>query len=169
MWCPCPFSVKSDTVMLPLPRSPSALLLSHTPQKTLVGGPAHTFKHGLVSVDIRRGKILLDTTIVVSRSNKSASVSVGWLNHICYQYHVAQIQLSLATAQFSICLEAQIQFSSLLCYHPKQSLFLGIVIQVSIFILTIHIFLFYSLFDNILALHGLRVVGNYTLHLSPLV
>lgn len=51
--------------------------------------PSLTFEHGLVSVDIRRGEILLETTIVVSRSNKSASVSVGWLNHICYQYHVA--------------------------------------------------------------------------------
>lgn len=30
------------------------------------------------------GGVLPETTIAVSRSNKSASASFGWLNHFCY-------------------------------------------------------------------------------------
>lgn len=92
MWCPCSFAVKSNTVMLPLPRSPSALLYCHTPPQKTLGGPAHLVLSIMGwCLRIADGGILPETTIVVSHSNKSAPafsypyLSFGWLNHACYQ------------------------------------------------------------------------------------
>lgn len=89
--CPWWLSVKSSTVMLPLPRSPSALL-SHAPQKT-AGGPAHlllSITSGVWGYQKGRGHPSRDHssfwTTVVSHSNKSVSVS---LDHFCYQLRVA--------------------------------------------------------------------------------
>lgn len=73
MWCSCPFSVKSNTVMLPLPRAPSALLYCHK-------DAAQPFSYFQSSEDSRWGILP-----VVSQSHKSALVSFAWLNLFCYQ------------------------------------------------------------------------------------
>lgn len=81
---------------------------------------------------------------------------VGWINHFCY-ITLPRFSCPSDGAIYSLFqTHARIQFSSLWCQHPKRYILsLGIAIQVSIFILTIHIFLFYSLFYNILASHVL--------------
>lgn len=92
-------------------RSPSALLLSHTPQKTL-GGPAHL----LLS---HRGWCLRTSEGGENHTrNRYRCVPVKyicfsqcrWINHFCCQYRVAWMQLSRVTAQ-CICLEVHVPFT----------------------------------------------------------